>query len=112
MGIESARYLEQTHYPLAVTVIPGTELGIKICFDVDRFDPCTIERTLGHFRTVLEATVAEPERRLVDLPSMMESEREQLIGQWNRSQAETHPEDLNLEELTEVELDALIDRLR
>jgi hypothetical protein len=56
--------------------------------------------------------VAEPERRLVDLPSMMESEREQLIGQWNRSQAETHPEDLNLEELTEVELDALIDRLR
>ena len=33
LGIESARYLERTHYPLAVTVLPGTELGIKIGFD-------------------------------------------------------------------------------
>ena len=33
LGIDSARYLERTHYPLAVTVLPGTELEIKIGFD-------------------------------------------------------------------------------
>ena len=33
LGIESARYLERTHYPLTVTVVPGTELVIKIGFD-------------------------------------------------------------------------------
>jgi hypothetical protein len=112
MGIESARYLEQTHYPLAVTVLPGTKLGINIGFDAHRFDPCTIERMLGHYRTVLEAMVSEPERRLLDLPSMTESEREQQVGQWNGSQGEPHQGDVNLDQLTEMELDALIDRLR
>ena len=38
LGIESARYLERTHYPLTVTVLPGIELLIKIGFDSDRFD--------------------------------------------------------------------------
>ena len=39
LGIESARYLERTHYPIAVTVLPGTELDIKIAFDAYRFEP-------------------------------------------------------------------------
>jgi surfactin family lipopeptide synthetase C len=112
LGIESARYLERTHYPLAVTVLPGTELVIKIGFDTDRFDPRTIERTLGHLRTVLEAMAAGPERRLVDLPSILESEQEQLLGQWNRSQGEPNLDDLDLEQLTGDELDTLIDQLR
>ena len=112
LGIESARYLERTHYPLAVTVVPGTELGIKIGFDSDRFDPSAIERTLGHLRTVLEAMAVDPDRRLVDLPLMTESEQEQLIGQWNGSQGEPLLDDLHLDRFTESELDALIDRLR
>ncbi len=111
LGIESARYLERTHYPLAVTVVPGTELGIRIGFDTDRFDPSTIERTLGHLRTVLEAMTVDPERRLVDLPLLTETEQEQLMGQWNRSQGEPNLDDLDLDQLTGDELDALIDQL-
>ncbi len=38
LGIESARYLERTHYPLTITVVPGNELAIKISFDSRRFD--------------------------------------------------------------------------
>ena len=60
LGIESPRYLERTHYPLAVTVVPGTELGIKISFDSDRFDPSAIDRMLGHLRHVLEAMAVDP----------------------------------------------------
>ena len=91
LGIESARYLERTHYPLTVTVVPGNELAIKIGFDARRFDPCAIERTLGHLRTVLEAMAVDPERRLVDLPWMTESEQEQLIGQWTPVPGRTPP---------------------
>ena len=104
--------MDRTHYPLAVTVVPGTELGIKIGFDSDRFEPSAIEQTLGHLRTVLEAMAAQPEQRLVDLPLMTLSEHEQLIGQWNRSEGEPSPDDLHLDQFTESALDALIDRLR
>jgi non-ribosomal peptide synthetase component F len=112
LGIESARYLERTHYPLAVTVVPGTELEIRIGFDSDRFDPSAIERMLGHLRTVLEAMTADPQRRLVDLPYLTENEQEQLIGQWDRSQGEPMVYDPHLDQFTESELDALMDRLR
>ena len=80
IGIDSARYLEQTHYPIAVTVLPGTELEIKIAFDAHRFDSATIDRTLGHLSTLLQAIAADPEQRIDDLPWMTESEQDQLIG--------------------------------
>ena len=112
LGIESARYLERTHYPIAVTVLPGTELEIRIGFDADRFDPGTIERALGHLQTILEAMAARPERRLADLTSMIESEPAQQIGPWNESGGELHPDDLDVDRLTGEELDTLIAQLR
>jgi amino acid adenylation domain-containing protein len=112
LGIESARYLERTHYPLAVTVVPGAELVIKISFDSERFDASAIERTLGHLSTVLVAMTADPERRLADLPVLTESEQEQLLGKCNRSQGELNLDDLDLDRLTGEELDTLIEQLR
>ena len=112
LGIESPRYLERTHYPLAVTVVPATELEIKISFDSDRFDASAIDRMLRHLRNVLEAFAVDPDRQLVDLPLMTESEQEQLIGPWNGSQGEPLMDDLQLDRFTESQLDALIDRLR
>jgi non-ribosomal peptide synthetase component F len=111
LGIESARYLERTHYPLAVTVVPGAELMLKISFDSERFDGWAIERTLGHLRTVLEAMATDPERRLVELPSLTKSEQEQLLGMANHSPDEPHLDDLDLDRLTEEDLDVLIDQL-
>ena len=112
LGIDSARYLEQTHYPIAVTVLPGTELEIKIAFDAHRFESATIDRTLGHLSTLLQAIAADPERRIADLPWMTESEQEQLIGRSTPSQGESDLDDLDVDQLTEDELDTLIGRLR
>ncbi|MGP0067607.1 MAG: amino acid adenylation domain-containing protein [Isosphaeraceae bacterium] len=112
LGIESARYLERTHYPLAVTVLPGTDLEIRIGFDADRFDPHIIERILGHLRAILEAMAARPDRRLADLMSVMESQQEQPSGPLNGSYGEPHPDDLDLDRLTGDELDTLIAQLR
>jgi non-ribosomal peptide synthetase component F len=111
LGVEAARFRERTHYPLAVTVVPGAELTIKIGFDTHRFDPDTIERMLGHLRTILEAIAVDAERRLVDVPLMTESEQEQMLGMGNHSPNVPHLDDLDLDRLDEVELDVLLDQL-
>ena len=112
LGIDSTRFLERTHYPLTITVLPGTELEIKIGFDASRFEPWNIDRTLGHLRTLLEAMAADPERRIVDLPWMMVSEQSELIGQSTWPLAGPDPDELDLDQLTEDELDTLISRLQ
>src|SRR5262249_15561942 len=72
LGIEAARYVERTHYPLTITALPGPELALKLGFDPRRFDPVAVERILGHLRDVLEAMAADPHRRLVDLSTMLD----------------------------------------
>jgi surfactin family lipopeptide synthetase C len=112
LGIESAHYVERTHFPLTVTVLPGVDLGIKIGFDSARFEGAAIEQMLGHLRTVLEAMALEPDRRVADLPLMTENEQAQLIGPWQPSQGELLLDNLHVDQFTESQLDALIDRLR
>ncbi len=112
LGIESAQYLERTHYPITVTVLPRTALEIRISFDADRFDPRTIERMLVHFRTLLEAMAAEPEGRIADLTAVIGGEQERRIGPATAYRDDVHPDGLDLDGLTGEELDVLIAQLR
>src|SRR5215469_12109081 len=48
-----------------------------------RFDAATIQRLAGHFQTVLEGPVAQPEQRLCDVPLLTARERQQLLLKWN-----------------------------
>jgi amino acid adenylation domain-containing protein len=41
---------------------------------------------LGHFQTLLEGIVANPNQRLSDLPILTEAERQQLLVEWNNTQ--------------------------
>nr|UXE46114.1 gramicidin S synthase 2 [uncultured bacterium] len=112
LGIESARFLERTHYPIAITVIPGTELELRVGFDADRFDPCTIERALEHLRSILHAMAAHPQQRVADLTSILDLEQEQLNRTWDASHDEPHPDSLDIDRLDGEELDALIAQLQ
>jgi amino acid adenylation domain-containing protein len=112
LGIDSVRNLERAHYPIALTILPGTELTLKISFAAGRFDPDAIARVLGQLRTLVEAMAVDPERRLGELPWMMDSEQEQLIASWGRPPEEAPSGEADLDQLSEEELDALIDRLR
>lgn len=51
-------------------VMTRTEAGLEGAFEYDSalFDVATIDRMIGHFKVLLEATVADPDRRLSDLP--------------------------------------------
>jgi len=57
--------------------------GLKGYFEysTDLFDAATIERMAGHFQTVLESIVLDPDKRLSELPIMSESERRQLLSE-------------------------------
>src|SRR6185369_11776210 len=48
-------------------------------YDADLFDPPSIDRLLGHLRSLLTAAVADPGLRLADLPLLRAPERQQLL---------------------------------
>ncbi|MDT5284773.1 MAG: hypothetical protein QOJ20_5968 [Mycobacterium sp.] len=61
------------------------EFTCALQYNTDLFDDATIERMAGHFATLLGGIVADPDRRLSELPLLTETEcREQAA--WNETQ--------------------------
>jgi amino acid adenylation domain-containing protein len=56
-------------------------------YDVELFEPATMERLSTHYRNLLEAIVADPGQRVADLPLLSPTERKQLLTRWNRTGA-------------------------
>ncbi|MGF1938061.1 MAG: condensation domain-containing protein, partial [Nostoc sp. ChiQUE02] len=89
LEIKGFHSFEKTNYPITLTVIPGEELLLRItCDDGDRFDTDTIPRMLGHLQTLLEGMVTNQEQRLCELSILTETERHQLLVEWNDTQIE------------------------
>lgn len=86
LEIETLCAVDHTNYPLTISVIPGSELEIRIAGDRSRFDTATITRMLGHFQTLLEGMAANPVR-LHELPILTAAEN-QLLVEWNQTQLE------------------------
>jgi len=59
-------------------------LALTVEYSADLFDAPTIERLLGHYQQLLEEVVADPGRRLLDLPLLTATEERQLAV-WNRT---------------------------
>jgi amino acid adenylation domain-containing protein len=66
-----------------------SDQGLRGHFEyaTDLFEASTIERLAGHLRVVLEAIVADPQARIGALPLLEESERRQLLEEWNDTAA-------------------------
>ena len=75
----------------------------RLAYNTDLFEAATITRMLGHFRTLLEAVVANPEKRLSDLPLLSETERRQLLLNWNDTKTD-YPNDLCIHQLFEAQV--------
>jgi non-ribosomal peptide synthetase component F len=72
-------------------------LAASIVYATDLFDAATIERLAGHFARLLDAIVADPERRTSELPLLGEAERRQLAA-WAGTVV-PYPEDRCLQDL-------------
>lgn len=76
------------------------KLRVTIDYSTDLFELATIERMAGHYRTLLEAATLDPDRPLLQLPILSESERRQILLEWNDTNAE-YPRERSLHRLFE-----------
>ncbi|MBD2234787.1 non-ribosomal peptide synthetase [Phormidium tenue] len=58
-------------------------LGGFISYSTDLFDRDRIARLVGHFKTLLEGIVANPDARLSDLPLLTPEENQQILHDWS-----------------------------
>jgi amino acid adenylation domain-containing protein/non-ribosomal peptide synthase protein (TIGR01720 family) len=101
----ATHYATVTGYPLTVVIEPGPE-GMLVGFTYDRrrFKSDAIQRMQLRFQTFLEGVLADPERRLSDLPLLTEAERRELLVDWN-STAKDFSEDRRLHRLFEAQVE-------
>jgi amino acid adenylation domain-containing protein len=94
-----------SQFDLALEVIEKDEgLSCLLNYSTDLFDAATIERMLGHYQTLLEGIVADPEERIGVLPLLTEAERHQLLVEWNDTQAD-YPKDSCIHQLFEAQVE-------
>jgi amino acid adenylation domain-containing protein len=67
--------------------LTATDRGLAGTFEYSRdlFDGTTIARWAGHLGNWLRAAVAEPDRRISELPLLAEGERQQVLREWNEN---------------------------
>ena len=59
------------------------ELCCEIDHATDLYDGTTVARWLGHYHTMLESIVADPEQNVWKIPLLNESERRIMLHDWN-----------------------------
>jgi len=69
-------------------------LTIRLTYSTELFDPATIVRLKQHVDALSRAVVADPSRRLSEIPLLAGPERHQLLVEWNDTAAELPREDL------------------
>ncbi|MDO9269533.1 MAG: amino acid adenylation domain-containing protein [Methylobacter sp.] len=80
-------------------------LAARMEYAADLFEAATIDRLIGHFQTLLEGIVADPDAHLSELPLLTEPERRQLLIEWNDT-GTWFPRDKCIHELFEAQVAA------
>src|SRR5829696_8993657 len=96
---------EDSMFDLTLYVAERQEgLHFRLVYNADLFEQDTVRRMLGHFRSLLEGVVEDPERHLSELPLLSEAERHQLLFEWNDTATE-YPRDRCVHELFEEQVE-------
>lgn len=73
----------------------GDEILPRFHYSTDLFDPATIARMANHWMNLLEGAAANPDLRVSQLPLLSEQEKDQLIVEWNDTDAD-YPRDKSI----------------
>ncbi|MGO4447260.1 AMP-binding protein, partial [Mycobacterium sp. 2YAF39] len=76
---------EYNHYPLTVAATPGHELGLRVEYDTEVFDPAAIEAVAHRFQRVLVAMATDADRLLSSIDVLDGGEYDQLGAWGNRA---------------------------
>ncbi len=85
-------------------------LAGKWLYNTDLFNADTIERMNGHFQTLLEGIVSNPEQAISELPLLSVKEKQQLLVEWNDTATE-YPQDKCVHQLFEEYVDLTPDAI-
>jgi amino acid adenylation domain-containing protein len=66
----------------------GEGLSTQLTWSTDLFDPATVLRLAGRLNALLAAVIADPSRRLSEIPLTSAPERHQVLVDWNDTAAE------------------------
>jgi amino acid adenylation domain-containing protein/thioester reductase-like protein len=78
-----------TPFDISLNVIEVDRKLVLDCdYNTDLCDASTIDRWLGHFQTLLEGVVANPQQCIAELPLLTEAERHQILVEWNNTTKE------------------------
>ena len=72
-------------------------------YKTDLFEAATIQRMVGHFQTLLQGIVTDPQQHVSRLPLLTEREKQQLLVEWNNT-ARPFPEDQCIHQLFEAQV--------
>src|SRR6185369_7010975 len=74
-------------FDLTLSVVAREEkLEFTFSYSTELFEDATISRMIGHFRVLLDSVLEGPDRPISGLRLLPETERRQLIADWNRTQ--------------------------
>ena len=103
-GLELDSYLNPREFETFELFINAVELADKMVlecqYNTNLFDRATIDRHLSEFETLLLGIIANPEQLIFQLPLLDTSARQQLLVDWNATQAD-YPEPKCLHQLVE-----------
>jgi amino acid adenylation domain-containing protein len=80
-----------------------TGLRVSAEYSLDLFEAGTVERLLGHFRTMLEAITVDPHQRISLLPLLTSLEHMRILSDWNATAVE-YPRDRCIHQLFEEQV--------
>ncbi len=81
-----------------------------ITYNPDLFSPGTIRQIVGHWQTLLESAIADPEQRIAELPLLSAGEREQILVEWNDTHTD-YPRNACLHELIQAQVERTPDAI-
>ncbi|MDB9432748.1 MupA/Atu3671 family FMN-dependent luciferase-like monooxygenase [Microcystis aeruginosa] len=88
----------------------GGEALVDCDYNTDLFEDETIQRWLGHFQTLLETVINDPQQNLRELPLLSPAERQQLLVDWNNTKTD-YPQDLCIHQLFEAQVERTPDAI-
>jgi amino acid adenylation domain-containing protein len=86
----------------------GDTISGPITYNPDLFDDATIQRMVGHWRTLLAAAAKEPQQAIAVLPILTEEEESKVLVEWNDTAME-FPMNACLHHLFEAQVERVPD---
>ena len=130
LRIVGQQHIEQSHYPLALIVVPGPRMELLLIYDPHRVTPDWARQVLQHLRAVLMQFTEHPQRRPRDICLLSDDEIQGLcrwshgdlqaveqatIHHWIEEQSRCHPDRIALafadQQLSYRELDQQANRV-